>query len=121
MRSGAPLGKTRRTYQLTIARWINAVDLRTLGGVANSLQDRSLACVCFSNNEDSELDVWDLGKILLCIHSTKVAIRRTGQGEFAGDCGEKQSLYMLGLRRSADPRNVHGHGASDSDTALASN
>ena len=46
---------------------------RTLGGIAKSLQNRGLACVCSSNNENSELDILrNLGEELLCVHNTDV-------------------------------------------------
>jgi len=61
-----------RTYQLAISRWFNPVDLWTLRGVTDSLQDGRFSCVCPSNNEDSERDIRDSGEILLCVHSTKV-------------------------------------------------
>ena len=51
--------------------WIKPVDLRTLGRIANPLQNRCFACIRSSDNEDSKLDIWDLGRILLCSHSTK--------------------------------------------------
>jgi hypothetical protein len=46
------------------------VDLWTFGGIANSLQNRGLASVCSSDNEDSELEiVGDFGEELLCVHA----------------------------------------------------
>ena len=51
--------------------WIKPVDLRTLGRIANLLQNRSFACIRSSDNEYSELDICDSGGILLCSHSTK--------------------------------------------------
>jgi len=47
------------------------VDLWTLGCIANSLQNGGLPCVRSSDNEDSELDLWDSGGMLLCSHSSK--------------------------------------------------
>jgi hypothetical protein len=86
MKLKAPI--VTKTYLLASSRCIDAVDLWTVGGVANSLEDGSFSGVCFTNNEDSELDIWDFGKILLCRHSTKFATIKTGQGgahgEFAG-------------------------------------
>ena len=71
IKSKSPPGM--RTYTLALSLWTEPVDLWTLGGIANSLQNRGLACVCSSNNEDSELDIfWDCGEKLLCIHSTNV-------------------------------------------------
>jgi hypothetical protein len=46
---------------------IDPVDLRAVGGVANSLQDGCFPCVCSSNYEDSEGHVWDSGKSSLII------------------------------------------------------
>jgi len=49
------------------------VDLRILGGIADSLENRCLPCICSSNDEDSELDVaGESGEILLCSHSVEV-------------------------------------------------
>ena len=47
------------------------VYLWTLGCIANSLQNGGLPCVRSSDNEDSELDLWDSGMMLLCSHSSK--------------------------------------------------
>ena len=69
------------TYLLTLSQWTKPIDLWTLGGIANSLQDRSLPCVCPSNNEDSELEiVGDFGEDLLCIPSR--------DPDIVGDIGE---------------------------------
>ena len=46
-----------RTYPLATSPLITPVDLWTLRGVTNSLQDGGFARVCSSNNEDSELDI----------------------------------------------------------------
>jgi hypothetical protein len=51
--------------------WTKPVGLRTLGRIANPLQNRCFACIRSSDNEHSELDIWDSGGILLCSHSTK--------------------------------------------------
>ena len=52
---------------------INTVDLRTFGGVADSLENRCLPRICSSNNEDSELDIaGESGEVLLCGHSVEV-------------------------------------------------
>jgi hypothetical protein len=70
-----------RTYPLALSRWANPVDLWTLGGIANSLQNCGLACICPSNNKDSELDIFgDFGEELLGVHSTKVLQDRNSQG-----------------------------------------
>jgi hypothetical protein len=62
-----------RTHPLALSPWTKPVDLWTLGCIANSLQNRGLACVCSSNNEDSELDiVGDDGDELLCVHISNV-------------------------------------------------
>jgi hypothetical protein len=62
-----------RTYPLALSLWTEPIDLWTLGGIANSLQDRGLSCVCSSDNEHSEFDiVGDFGEELLCGHSTSV-------------------------------------------------
>src|SRR6267142_3456088 len=55
MRSKASL--RMRTYLLALSPWTKPVDLWTLGGIANSLQDRGLPCICPSNNEDSEPEI----------------------------------------------------------------
>jgi hypothetical protein len=58
-----------RSYLFSNSLWINAVNLGTLGGIADSLENRCLPCICSSNNEDSELDVGgESGEILLCSH-----------------------------------------------------
>ena len=53
--------------------WIKPIYLRTLGRIANPLQNRCFACIRSSDNEHSELDILDSdsGEILLCSHSTK--------------------------------------------------
>ena len=61
-----------RTYQLSSSPWTKPVDLWTLRGVTDSLQDGRFSCVCSSNNEDSERDNRDSGEILLCVHITDV-------------------------------------------------
>jgi hypothetical protein len=62
-----------RTYPFATSLYINAVDLRTLGGVADPSKNRCLPRVCSSNNEDSELDVLgESGEILLCSHSVEM-------------------------------------------------
>jgi hypothetical protein len=71
---GATRSLGTRTYSLA-----RPVDLWTVGGVANSLKDGCLSGVCFSDDEDTELDIWSFGKILLCSHSANVAIGKTGQ------------------------------------------
>ena len=45
-----------RTYPLAISEFIITVDLRTLRGVTNSLENGGLSCIRSSNNEDPELD-----------------------------------------------------------------
>jgi hypothetical protein len=57
MRSKAPLRLKTRTYLFSLAPWTKTVDLWTLGGITNSLQDRGLPCVCPSDNENSEPDI----------------------------------------------------------------
>jgi hypothetical protein len=52
-----------RTYSLAISLSITPIDLWTLRGVTDSLQDGGLASVRSANNEDSELDIsGDSGK-----------------------------------------------------------
>ena len=59
------------TYLLTLSQWTKPIDLWTLGGITNSLQDRSLPCVCPSDNEDSEPEILgDFGEDLLWLYST---------------------------------------------------
>jgi hypothetical protein len=69
MRSNVSSGT--RTYLIASSVWTLFVDLRTLGRIANPLQNRCFACIRSSDNEHSELDIWDSGGILLCSHSTK--------------------------------------------------
>jgi len=45
-----------RTYPLAISRFITTVDLWTLRGVTNSLENGGLPRIRSSNNEDPELD-----------------------------------------------------------------
>jgi hypothetical protein len=71
MKSKAPLRTRMRTYPLALSLWTKPIDLWTLGGIANSLQDRGLPCICPSDNEDSEPEIFgDFGEDLLCIYST---------------------------------------------------
>jgi hypothetical protein len=59
------------TYLLALSPWTKPVDLWTLCGIANSLQDRGLPCICPSNNEDSEPEiVREIGEEMLCIYGT---------------------------------------------------
>ena len=52
-----------RTYPLATSPLVTPIDLWTIRGVTDSLQDGGLAGVCSSNNEDSELDIsGDSGK-----------------------------------------------------------
>ena len=55
----APLGLS--TYLMASTRRIRPVDDWTLCCVADSLQYRSFAGVCSSNDEYSESDIWDAG------------------------------------------------------------
>jgi hypothetical protein len=76
MRSKARL--RMRTYPFALSPWTKPVNLWTLGGITNSLQNRGLSCVCSSNNEHSELDiVGNFWEVLLCVHSTS-ALKRWG-------------------------------------------
>ena len=52
------LAKT--TYPLAFPPVIHAVDLWTFGGIANSLQDGSLSCICPSDYKDSKPNLWRL-------------------------------------------------------------
>ncbi len=61
-----------RTYLRALPRLIKPVDLGTLGGVADSLQNGCFSCICSSDNQNSELDIGDLELILLGSHSTRV-------------------------------------------------
>jgi hypothetical protein len=71
MKSKAPLRTRMRTYPLAPSLWTKPVDLWTLGGIANSLQDRGLSCICPSNDEDSKPEIFgDFGEDLLCIYTT---------------------------------------------------
>jgi hypothetical protein len=47
----------KRTYPLAFSLWTQPVDLWTLCGVTDSLQDGRLAGICSSNNEDPELNL----------------------------------------------------------------
>ena len=58
-----------RTHQLASSPWTTPVDLRTLGRIANPLQNRCFPSIRSSDNEHSEFDIWDSGGTLLC-HST---------------------------------------------------
>ena len=69
MRSKVLLGT--RTYPIARSLSIALVDLWTLCCIANPLQDGCLSCIRSSDNEHSELDVWDWGVILLCGHIAK--------------------------------------------------
>ena len=71
MRLSVPPGA--RAYPRALSLFIKPVDLGTLCGVADSLQDGCLSCVCSSDNQNSELDIRDLELILLGSHSTKVS------------------------------------------------
>jgi hypothetical protein len=55
MRLNVPPGKT--TYPLAISLWIKPIDLWTLRGVTDSLQDGGLSGVRSPNNENSELEL----------------------------------------------------------------
>ena len=59
--------------------WTSLVDLRTLGRIANPLQNRRFPSIRFSDNEHSKLDIWDSGGILLCGH--RVVGRKIGEGD----------------------------------------
>ena len=63
-----------RAYPLAISLWIMPIDIWTLRGVTNPLQDGGLAGVRSSDNEDSELDIsGDSGK-------NSMVSRRLGRG-----------------------------------------
>jgi hypothetical protein len=60
------------THPLAISRSVDPIDLWTLGGVTNSLQNGGLPRICPSNDEDPELDiVGNLREILLRSHRIK--------------------------------------------------
>ena len=62
-----------RTYLRALSPLIKPVDPGTFRGVADSLQDGCLSCICSSNNQNSELDIRDSEPlILLGSHGTKV-------------------------------------------------
>jgi hypothetical protein len=54
-RNQTKLGRT--AYALAFPPSIQPVDLRTLGGIADSLENRCHPRICSSNDEDSEFDV----------------------------------------------------------------
>jgi hypothetical protein len=70
MRLRGPPGA--RTYLRALSLLVKPVDLGTLGGVADSLQDGSLSCICSSDNQNAELDFRHLELILTGCHSTKI-------------------------------------------------
>jgi hypothetical protein len=75
-----------RTYPIASSRCSNAVDLWTLGSVANSLKNRSLPSIRSSNNEDSELDIVRvLGANFLSVHGTNIVRRGLNARGAAGD------------------------------------
>ena len=92
--------------------WTKPVDLRTLGRIANPLQNRCFACIRSSDNEHSELETWDKGgtRTLLCSHGTKIKVvgRMAGKGVDRtldsadtlcyGPCAKHQ-LTTVGTRR----------------------
>ena len=81
-----------RTHPLTLSPRTKPVDLWTLGGFANSLQDRGLPCICPSNNEDSEPDiVGDFGEELLFVYSMS-------PGRLALDLSHALITVLLRLR-----------------------
>jgi len=57
MRFKTPLGMS--TYLIASTRRTRPIDLWTVCGVTDSLQNGSLPRVCSSNDEHSELDIWD--------------------------------------------------------------
>ena len=61
-----------RTYLRAVSQLIKPVDLGTLHGVTDSLQNGRFSCICSSDNQNSELDIQDLELILLGGHSTQV-------------------------------------------------
>ena len=67
----AKVSSGTRTYPITVSPSTNPVDLWTLCCITNSLQNCCFPCVRSSDNEYSELDLWDTGLILLCSHSAK--------------------------------------------------
>jgi hypothetical protein len=56
---------------MAISVWTEPVDLRTLGRIANPLQNRCFPNIGSSDYEHSELNIWDSGRILLESHSSK--------------------------------------------------
>jgi len=73
MRTKVPLGT--RTYPMVLivsSPWTKPKYFRLLHGVAHFLQNRRLPRICSSDNEDSKLEIWNLGVILLWVYSMKV-------------------------------------------------
>ena len=81
--------------------WTLPVDLRTLGRIANPLQNRCFACIRSSDNEHSELDIWDSRGILLCSHSTKGLSEKRPKVMTRGWLPLGLYIIILGTRRNA--------------------
>ena len=76
MRLNASLGMS--TYPITSTRRARPIDLWTLCCVADSLQYGRLPRICSSNDEHSELEMWEAGggSTLICAHGTKVLVKK---------------------------------------------
>src|SRR6267142_6323732 len=57
IRDRTELGRTGHAQEISPSTTGQPVDLRTLGGIADSLENRCHPRICSSNDEDSELDV----------------------------------------------------------------
>jgi len=69
------------TYPIASTRRTRPVDLWTLCCVADSLQYGRLPRICSSNNEHSELEMWEAGggggaSTLVCAHGMKVLMKK---------------------------------------------
>ena len=75
------------------SEWTLPVDLRTFGRIANPPQNRCLPCIRSSNNEHSELDIWESesGETLLRSHIPNGCRKKDWRGE-----GDDQTLDCAG-------------------------
>jgi hypothetical protein len=98
----------RRTCPLANSRFrVNPVNLWTLRGVNDSLQDRRFPCICSSNDEDSELE---LGEDPLC-HDTKVFYADEGLARGLGmrESCLTNSMYFCACVRVDGTRDLSGN------------
>jgi hypothetical protein len=109
-----------RTYLFAISRFIEPINLWTLGGVTYPLENGGLPCIRPSDNEDPELDSlgdWREIRDLRDVESWKIRdlrefgdLRETREFGNLGEFGDWREILMWILSTKAFVREKSGQG-----------